>query len=245
LHGFVGKPQAAFKYFIVKRKFQSILSFVLSLVIGQALCAQEGRDLQLWNTLSVQGRINQSYDFKISTKTQYLVNEQHRDVTYLDLAAYRKMNNWLKLGAAFRVSQLVKEHGDIVEYRPQLISAIYLKSKNIQYQTTNRIEHRSFSEGPSHFRYYHNIFVHFPSIAHLPKVYVGEELFTKFNAENLFLGRIYGGLHLLDRGHFGIDVYYVWQKLKVDKEWQGANVLGLNLNYRLRPKNGMPHSPGS
>jgi hypothetical protein len=229
----------------MKRKLRFILCLVLLVVCNLGLLAQDGHDFYLWNTLSAYGRINQSYDFRISSKTQYLINEQQRESTYLDLAVYRKMNNWLKLGLAFRASQIVKESGNIAEYRPQLISTMYFAPKAIKYQSTNRIEHRSFSEGSSHFRYYHNIFVHFPSVANLPKVYVGEELFAKLNAENVHLGRIYGGVHLLDHNRFGIDVYYVWQQLKVDKEWQRANILGLNLNYRFKPKNGIPTSPGS
>lgn len=214
-------------------------------MIAGVTFGQESRDFHLWNILTVQGRINESYDFRISSKTQYIASEQVRDNTYLDLGVFRKMNSWLRLGAAFRALQLVRATGNIAEYRPQLVSTIHLKSKNIKYQTTNRLEHRSFSEGDPHFRYYHNIFVHFPSFAKLPAIYAGEELFTKLNAESAHLARIYGGLHLLESDHFGIDIYYVWQQSKVNKEWYGSDVLGLNLTYKLKAKNGMPHSPGS
>ena len=215
------------------RTLKIILAFVLVLILDKSFAANKNRDFYLWNTVGAQIQLNQIYGLKVSSKTHYRVNDQYRDMTYFDLAVARKMNHWLKLGVAFRGAQLPKESGDIMEYRPQVFSNIGLNCKNIKFQTTNRMEHRSFSKGVSHYRYYHNIFVHFSSCTKWIKPYLGEELFTKLNSDGIHLGRIYGGIHLLEHEHFHIDLYYVWQQLKVDNKWQGADVFGVNMNLQI------------
>jgi len=209
------------------------------------LDAQEVRGFYLWNNTSALVPFNHLYDLKFSTKTQYNVNGQMRDMTYLDFAIYRKMNDWFRLGVAFRGSQLVKESGDIYEYRPQLVSIITLNPSEVKWQTTNRLEHRSFSRGSSHFRYYHNIYAHFPSFPHFPKPYLGEEIFTKLNDENIHIVRAHGGLHLIEHERFRIDFYYAWQKSRSGGEWFASDVLGLNLTFRIKPRNGMLYLPAN
>lgn len=218
---------------IVKKNLNIKLILILLLFVGQNIFAQDKRNSYLWNNLSSQIQLNELYNLKVSTKTHYRLNDHCREMTYLDLAVSRKMNNWLKLGVAFRGAQQVKESGDIVEYRPQFSSSVSLHPQKIKIQSTNRIEHRFFSEGKGYDRYYHNIFVHFPFFSKLPKPYIGEELFTKFNDEGTHLGRIYGGLHLLERSHLTIDMYYVWQQLKLADKWQTADIFGMNLSFQI------------
>jgi hypothetical protein len=64
------------------------------------------------------------------------------------------MNSWLKLGAAFRATQMPKETGDVYEYRPQFLTTIYDNNHLFKYKTTNRLEYRDFTKGDDYFRYY-------------------------------------------------------------------------------------------
>jgi hypothetical protein len=210
---------------------KTIITFLFLLLGGQQLFSQEGRDLYLWNTTYLHTKLNPQYNFRLSAKVQYLTNSDIREMTYLDVTVSRKVNDWLNLGLAFRTSQHKKLTGDKMQYRPQLVTTMHWSSAKIKYSTTNRPEYLMFSEGDSYGRFYHNIFVHFSSFGKWPKPYIGEELFTKLNREKLHLGRIYGGLHVLELQHFRVDVYYAWQQLKVSGQWRGADVAGLNLHF--------------
>ena len=217
----------------MRHNLNLLLAIVLLLVCAKTLNAQNERDFYLWNTIALQGPIGETYSYKLSAKNYYLANDQLRDQTYLDLALYRKMNGWLNLGLAFRSAQKVKDTGDIMEYRPQFIAKLELHSNKIKYQTTNRMEHRFFSDGDHYFRYYHNAFVHFPSFPKLPKPYLGEEVFTKLDGECIHMLRAYAGLHLLDHDHFMIDIFYALQHSKSDDAWSNGDILGLNLSFLL------------
>lgn len=210
-----------------------LVGLLIFLLGGQSVSSQEKRDFYLWNTTYLYVPLRPQYNLRLSAKVQYLSQEDLREMTYLDLSVSRKMNNWLNLGLAFRTSQHQKLTGEKMEYRPQLVSTMHWSSSKIKYSTTNRPEYLMFSEGDSYGRFYHNIFVHFSSFGKWPKPYLGEELFTKLNGEQLHLARIYGGLHVLERKHFRVDVYYVWQQLKVSGQWRGADVAGLNLHFLI------------
>lgn len=214
-----------------KKKLRLLLVIFLAVTGLQKSQAQEDRDFYLWNTTSAKVSLNQLYSLKVCAKVHYRVNDHFRDMTYFDVALSRFVYNWLDLGVAFRGAQLNKTSGDIMEYRPQFVTGVHFRVGDIKCKSTNRLEYRAFNEGDGYARYYHNFFVHFPSFCKCPKPYIGEEVFTKFNAENIHLVRIYSGLHLLELDHFQLDAYYVWQQLKSDNNWKDADIVGLNLSF--------------
>ncbi|MGQ7868567.1 DUF2490 domain-containing protein [Sunxiuqinia sp. sy24] len=213
--------------------YKSLIVFLLFLLSCQSLFAQEERDFYVWQTTSASLKMNELYSFNMKAKVHYRINDQFRDFTYFDLAVSRRMNQWLNLGLAFRGAEIGKESGNILEYRPQLVTGVHFKFGKVNCKSTNRLEYRAFSKGKAHFRYYHNIFIHFPSFHGCPRPYVGEELFTKLNDERLYLARVYGGLHLLEFDLFKVDAYYVWQELKRSGQWSPADILGLNLKFSI------------
>ncbi len=210
-----------------------LVGLLILLLGGQTVFSKEKRDFYLWNTTYFYVPLSSQYNLRLSTKVQYLTGDDLREMTYLDLSVSRKMNNWLNLGLAFRTTQHQKVTSEKMEYRPQLVSTMHWSSAKIKYSTTNRPEYLMFSKGDSYGRFYHNIFVHFSSFGKWPKPYLGEELFTKLNGEQLHLARIYGGLHVLERKHFRVDVYYVCQQLKVSSQWSRSDVAGLNLHFLI------------
>jgi hypothetical protein len=209
-----------------------LLIFLIGLV-SPAL-AQNDRSTYLWNTTSLVAGLGQRSSLCIATRTQYQAFEDSRELTYLDCSFIRTMNSWLRLGLAFRTVQTPKETGDVYEYRPQLITTVYNNRHQLQYRSTNRLEHRSFNKGDAHFRYYHNIIVDFPAFApKVPRIFLEEELFTKLNRESFHLARVYGGLHIYEQPHFVVDLFYIWQQTKAGGEWAGSDVFGLNLTFKI------------
>ncbi|MGQ8335042.1 DUF2490 domain-containing protein [Sunxiuqinia sp. A32] len=194
---------------------------------------QSEREFYLWNTSAVNVGLSEKMNLKVSTKTHYLVTNEMRDMSYVDLSVSRKMNSWMKLGVAFRGAQLVSSVEKVMEYRPQSFVNFSLEKNGIKYHSTNRLEYRFFNSQDGHFRYYHNLFVDFPALfGVVPKTYVGEEVFTKLNSVGMHLGRIYGGMHIWENNWFGLDMYYAWQKLKRD-DWITADILGLNMTFSI------------
>lgn len=209
-----------------------LLIFLVGLV--SLAFAQNDRSSYLWNTMSLVAGLGDRSSLCIATRTQYQASKDTRELTYLDCSFIRTMNSWFRLGLAFRAVQMPKETGDVYEYRPQLITTVYNNQHGIQYRSTNRLEHRSFNNGNTHFRYYHNIVVDFPAFApKIPAIYLEEELFTKLNDERLHLARIYGGLHMYEQPHFIVDLFYIWQQAKAGGEWSGSDVFGLNLTFKI------------
>jgi hypothetical protein len=195
---------------------------------------RQGRSTYLWNTTSLITSLNEKSSLRFRIKTQYLASEDTRESTFLECSASRTMNSWLRLGLGFRAVQTPKETGDVYEYRPQLITTVYNSKYPVKYSSINRLEHRSFNKGESHFRYYHNISVDFPAFApKVPKLFLIEELFTKLNEESLHLIRVYGGLHIYERSHFVVDLFYVWQQTKTGGKWSGSDVFGLDLTFKI------------
>ncbi|MGD9931315.1 MAG: DUF2490 domain-containing protein [Mangrovibacterium sp.] len=212
-----------------------LLALMLLLSVFVRTNGQENSNFYLWNTTSVVAGLSPKSSLELSVKTHYLPSDNFRDMTYADLAVGRKLNSWFQLGLAFRVSQMPKETGDdVYEYRPQFVTKVSATTHAVKFRTTNRLEYLSFNLGEAFFRYYHNLFVDFPALApKLPKPYLGEELFTKLNGNGLHLGRLYGGLHVWESDHVGVDLFYVWQKLKSAGYWKEADVLGLNLKFKI------------
>jgi len=194
---------------------------------------QDSREFLLWNTTSVQAPIQHLYCIKLSTKTQYLPQDQQRKETYLDLSLYRKMNSWLQLGVAFRGAQHVDTNSNVAEYRPQFITKIAFKLSPVKFTSTNRLARRYFSGGQHYFRYYHNLFIHLPSLAHWPKPYIGEEVFLKLNHDHIHLLRAYAGLHVIKHQHFKLDTFYTLQHSKSGASWYDSDIVGMNLNFLL------------
>jgi len=161
---------------------KKLLAFVLFVCLGLSAFSQDDRSTGLWNKISLIIGLNSRSDLCISTKTQYIVSENKREVTNLDCSVSRTMNSWLKLGAAFRATQMPKETGDVYEYRPQFLTTIYDNKHLFKYKTTNRLEYRDFTKGNDYFRYYNNVFIDFPVLpVKFPCPYLGEELFIKLN----------------------------------------------------------------
>ncbi|WP_430972277.1 DUF2490 domain-containing protein [Sunxiuqinia rutila] len=210
---------------------RKLIVFCLFLLGSQALFAQEERDFYLWQETGFGLKLDENYTFSFKAKVQYRANDNFRDFTYVDFTVSRRMNPWLNLGLSFRGAEIGKLSGNILEYRPQFLTGVHYKFGKVNCKSTNRIEYRTFSKGKAHFRYYHNIFIHFPSFPGCPKPYIGEELFTKLNNERLYLTRVYGGLHLLELDILKVDAYYVWQETKRNGQWRPSDVLGLNLKF--------------
>lgn len=217
----------------MKFPLRILFFFLLIVTFSQYAFSQEERNFYLWNTTGVRVGLSETYDLDVKAKIQYRTNDHLREFTYMDFTVSRDLNKWFNLGLSFRGAQIRKPSFEILEYRPQVITKIHFSLKKIKLSTTNRLEYRTFSEGSSYFRHYHNIFVNFPSITPWLDPYLGEELFTKLDKVDLYMTRIYSGLHLLNHDRFKLDAYYVWQSLESSHHWNESDILGLNLKFTI------------
>ena len=197
-------------------------------------CQDNDTRLFIWNTSNIRIKLDESNGMKISMKNQYQTNNDLRDMTYVDASYAHKINEWLKLGAAIRRCQYIKSEGDLIEYRPQFITNVTAIDKGLKLTSINRIAYRYFKIASDHVRYYHNVYLHFPSLLKsIPRLYIAEELFTQLNETGLHIKRLYGGLHLLEKNWLRMDLFYVYQKLKSVNKWKTDEVVGLNLTFSI------------
>ena len=170
----------------------------------------------------------------LSTKTHYRQTDQFQEMTYVDLKGLHQFTGWLKLGLAFRLTQMPSVSGDEYEYRPQLVSTFSKHWKPFCFSSTLRLEQRWFKYGKSHQRLYHNLFVNFPLLTQkFFKPIIGEELVFKLNGDNLHLARVYGGMGVYTAPHWGVELFYVWQSSKKPTYREKSDVLALKLKFKI------------
>jgi len=209
---------------------------LLFLLINYTLISsgQENCNLYFWNTTSISSGLSQSLTLTLKVKTQILVSESSRELSYIDFGLARNLNDWFKLGVAFRMVEIPNDEDNIYEYRPQVIATIQNSGNNINFRFSNRIGHRTLSNGNNHFRHYQNLFIDLPEIiSNLPKPYIGEELFTKLNGEGTHQFRFFGGLHVWQKSYVNVDMFYAWQKNKEEQTWLNSEIVGLNLKFKI------------
>lgn len=66
-----------------------------------------------------------------------------------------------------------------------------------------------------------------------PGPYLSQELFSELKSMKIQNYRLFGGLHLLQKEHFGIDIYYCYWKARALPDWKIYNVFGLSTKFRI------------
>ena len=213
------------------------LAILFGCLLAASAFAQSDRDFYWWNTTSLNVKISEVDDFIVSTKTHYNQSQHQRELTYIDLAGVRQLNDWFKMGLALRFVQRPQTGSIDYEYRPQVYAIYFNNQHALKYRSTLRFEQRWFEHTESHQRLLHSFFVDFPRLSKWsiqPKL--GEELFYKVNGDGFHLARLYGGFGVFSSSNLAVELLYVWQDTKRAGDWQVSDVVALNLKFKISLK---------
>jgi len=206
----------------------------LVLFFAVSVFAQQERKFQVWNYNSISVNITSKTSISASEKVHYTPFESGLDLKFGDLWLKHETCNWFEYSGGFRVLYSRSENGWIEERRPMIMGTFSKKIRNFDVSFSHRLEYRFFEFLENHFRYRQKIDIESPSLTSFGlQLFAAEETYTKFNNDRTHLARFYAGVQTIDKDHFAMKVYYVLEKNKKNYIWNTADVLGMNLSFRL------------
>ena len=206
-----------------------ILSFTFLVVK-----AQQERKFLIWNYNSISAGLTNKTSISASEKIHYTPSETGLDLKFGDLWIKHKICNWFEYSGGFRVLYSRNDDGWTEERRPMVMGTFSKKIKNFDVSLSHRMEYRIYEMLEDHFRYRQKVDIESPSLTPFGmQIFTAEETFTKFDNDRTHLARFYAGIQTIAKDHFSMKVYYVLEKNKKDSIWNTADVLGMNLSFRL------------
>lgn len=199
---------------------------------GNASFAEGERGFQIWNKNEILVYPWKKISINLAEKIHYSPERNGADVKYAELILTHKPYNWFEYGAGFRVAKANLYPGWLQEDRSMLIANFRKYHNRYVFKFSNRFEYRSFDNGFSHFRYKQDFKIDFPQLtAWGMQFYVSEEAFFKLNEIGLHLARLYGGISVIQKKWFKLNMYYALEKYKLIENWRTTDIVGVNLSF--------------
>ena len=189
----------------------------------------------IWNSTSITYSVNDKTDLVISNKGHYSNLNDRLDYFHFDLIAYHKITDMLSLGMGFRQTESFKFNSWNPGRTYMLYGVYFWHPYNMIAKIANRLVSKTYKASDTQYGLDNITSIDFfvRSTNKLPKPYLMSELFTNINFQKVHTMRLYGGFHLFRNKHFGIDIYYCYQKTRPTWEWKVYNVFGVNTKVRI------------
>lgn len=212
-----------------------LLIFFLSLTAFTSF-SQIGSDgSYLWNSMNIT--------YSVSPKTQLvLANKDHfnnqigrLDYYHFDFTVYHEIVRNFSLGLGLRQNETLKS-GNWTPGNAYFFYGVYnFSPANIKIKFSNRLALRTFRISETQYTFDNNTILDFFSKSNsiIPKPFLQDELFTNLKAEKIQTLRLYGGIHLLKKLHWGMDLYYCYTAIRPLWIWKEYNILGLNTKFKI------------
>ena len=206
-----------------------------------AFCSSEGfaqfasDGSYIWNSTSITYSMNDKTDLVISSKGHYSNLNDRLDYFHFDLIAYHKISKKFTLGLGFRQTESFKSNNWNPGQTYMLYGVYFWHQDNMIVKVANRMVSKTYKAWDTQYGLDNITSIDFfvRSTNKLPKPYLMSELFTNINFQKVQTARLYGGLHLFRNEHFGVDIYYCYQKTRPTWEWKDYNVFGVNTKVRI------------
>ncbi len=215
------------------------IDFILILFftgMGYNVFGQLGGDgSYFWNSTSISYTANHKTEITLSNKDQYSNQIDHLEYFHFDLAAYYRVFENFALGLGIRQNESYKTDGWSPGNAYFFYGVYYFARKNFKVRFSNRIAMRTYKISDTQYTFDNNTtFDFFTDIkAKLPKPYLQDEIFTNLNVQKVQTVRIYGGLHVLKRSHWAIDIYYCLQETRPSWVWKSYDTYGLSTKFHI------------
>ena len=193
---------------------------------------QDG-DFQLWNTESVDAKINDRLKFNAEEEFRFGDNVSELYYTHTDGGFVLKAADALDLGVNYRLIYEKNSAGKWkLENRPHVNATLKWSLYDFKFSDRSRIELRIRDGKDDDWRYRNKLTLKYPWKWTRLEIqpYTADEIFVDFQSGNLTRNRLYNGLSFKLFEHLKGDLFYLWQISRSDKaKWTGYNVLGIKL----------------
>lgn len=192
------------------------------------------RIFQIWNQNNFDVYLSPGTSIGISEKIHYRPKNNSIDVKFADITLDHKFSNWLKIGGGGRLVWISREYGWLREKRPMFYADFSSGLGKFEIDFSNRIEYRFLDRAEDHWRLKQKLNLDFPRIPQTAlQFYTAFESFYKFNSGRFHILRGYAGLNTIQKEHFDLKIYYVFEKNRNAVNWTSIDILGINMSVRL------------
>jgi hypothetical protein len=199
-------------------------------MLQNAVFAQEEKaGSYLWNTVQVNYQLKQKYELVFTNRIFYNTQIERMDFYYFDLTGYRTFNRHLSMGLGYRNIHNYK----VIDWKSGNLFFLYgIYNANpgfFKLKIATRVGYKHFKTDNSQIGLDNisTIDLFANSARKFPKPYLTEEAFSELKSMKIQHLRLFAGLHLLKKEHWGFDVFYARWKSHVTKSWENNNILGV------------------
>jgi len=214
----------------------AILSIFMSLFLISVGFSQNGSDgSYLWNTVQVNYQVNAKYELVFTNRLFFNTQIDRFDLYFFDLTGYRKLNNHFSMGLGIRKLNSYKAE----EWNPVNIfwtyGIFYAQAAGMKIKLANRFGYKMLNNNDSQLAFDNISSVDFftKSTSKIPKPYMAGEVFSELKSMQIQHCRLFGGLHLMQKEHLGIDVFYALWKARSEPDWKAYHVFGLSTKFHV------------
>ena len=213
-----------------------VTAFILLLFMVKSGFSQVGSDgSYFWNSTGVNYAINDKYELSFGNKDHYSNQINRLDYYHFELIGYRKITNKFSLGLGARQTESYKLDKWTTGQTYMFYGVLSFNPLDIKIKFANRLTAKVSKSAETQYGLDNisNIDFFTKSTSKFPKPYFQDELFSNFNSKRVQTIRIYSGLHLIKRPHWGFDLYYCYLQSRSTAEWKYYNVLGIGTKFKI------------
>jgi hypothetical protein len=193
--------------------------------------AFENGDFQLWNTESVEGKLDDRLKVKVEQELRFGDNISELYYTHTDGGFTYNVTEGLDLGLNYR-QVFEKKNGEWKEEaRPHANATVKWSWQDLKFSNRGRLELRCPEDKSDVWRYRNKLTVSFPWkwTDYDIQPYVADEIFVDFHGDKLNRNRLYVGVKMKLIEHLKADLFYLWQASESSNKWTHYNVIGVKL----------------
>jgi hypothetical protein len=217
------------------KKITLLIIILLALTIPDGFAQIAGDGSYFWNSISITYSFNDKTDLVFANKDHYSNQIDRLDYFHFELIGYRKLTKTFLLGLGVRQTESYKTDGWNPGKTYMLYGVFAWNPWNIKIKFANRLVAKASKTSDNQYGLDNITNVDFftGSTSKLPRPYLMDELFTSLDIGKVQTIRLYGGFRLLNKKHWGLDIYYCYWKTRSTAEWKDYNVFGLNTKFRI------------
>ena len=215
----------------MKKTAKFTLSVCLLLSTSLPAFAFDDGDFQIWDTESVEVKLNDSLKVKIEEELRFGDDISELYYTHTDGGFTYNAAKGFDLGMNYRQVYEKKKGEWKYENRPHANATLKWNWQDFKFSDRSRLELRSPEDKSTSWRYRNKLTIKLPwkwtdfDI----QLYIADEFFIDFHGEKFNRNRIYAGFAFKLTKNFKADLFYLWQTSESDDDWTDYNVIGVKL----------------
>ena len=210
-----------------------IFGLVVFLMAGSVVSVlAQNNDFQYWMIESISWKVANNWKMFLGQEAYFQNDASDFYYEHTEIGAdYTGFAKWVDVGLHYR--HVLSKTNDIWlrEEQPSLNVTLKGVLKNWSFSDRNRFEYRIKEDAEDGWRYRNLVTIKFPwkITRYQIQPYFADEMFADFLKEEINENRLYTGFSFTFTQNIGLDIFYMWRRIKSSGKWQTNDVLGTNL----------------